>query len=139
MLHNDVHILFSFIGFPHLYNIWMRYKLDDLNLFPQKLLLPVCQLRFIYLLNSHHFLILTILALKHLGELTLAQLSTLNIFLVKTQIIGLLLDKLDPVENCFLVLVVELFGLDDLVLVGDDEAIVVGALVTTDLCDIKTS
>ena len=99
----------------------------------------MCQLRFIYLLNSHHFLIFTILALKYLGELTLAQLSTFNIFLVKTQIIGLLLDKLDPVENCFLVLVVELFGLDDLVLVGDDEAIVVRALITTDLCDIKTS
>jgi hypothetical protein len=99
----------------------------------------VCQLRLINLLNSYHFLILTILALKHLRELTLSQLPPLHIFLVKTQIIGLLLDELNPVENRLLVLMVEFLGLHDLVFVRDDEAVIIGALVTTDLCDVKTS
>ena len=65
LLHNNIHILLSLIGLPHLDNILVTYQLDYLYLFSKKVLLLVRQLLLNNLLGSNYLTCLLILALKH--------------------------------------------------------------------------
>ena len=53
LLHNDIHVLLSFVSFPHLNYVWVRQEFDNLNFFSQELSFPLCELMLHNLLSGY--------------------------------------------------------------------------------------
>lgn len=86
LLHDDIHIFFSLVGFSHLHNIFVADQLNDLNLFPQEVSLFVCQLVFNNLLSCNYLRGFLVLTLKNSGELPFTKLGPSNELLIEAHV-----------------------------------------------------
>ena len=139
LFHNNVHVLFSLIGFSHANHIWMRNQLNDLNLFSEKFTLSIGEGGLMDMFHSHNFLSLSVLTLVNCWELSLAKLSAFYVFVVKTQIVCFAFKAFYPVGDGLVITMVVGSWTDHRLFVGDAEAIALGSFLGLNLWDIEPS
>jgi hypothetical protein len=106
LLHDNVHVLLSFIHLPHLDNILVTDQSNDLVLFSLKVFFSFCQSGFVNLFHGNDILSFFVLTLINGRELTIAKLPSLNVIIFKTEVVSLLFEMPDPILNSLLIFMV---------------------------------
>lgn len=106
LLHDNVHVLLSFIYLPHLDNILVTDQSNDLVLFSLKVFFSFCQSGFVNLFHGNDILSFFVLTLINGRELTIAKLPSLNVIIFKTEVVSLLFEMPDPILNSLLIFMV---------------------------------
>eukprot|EP00356_Strombidium_inclinatum_P002139 CAMPEP_0170481026 /NCGR_PEP_ID=MMETSP0208-20121228/1627_1 /TAXON_ID=197538 /ORGANISM="Strombidium inclinatum, Strain S3" /LENGTH=132 /DNA_ID=CAMNT_0010753657 /DNA_START=1826 /DNA_END=2224 /DNA_ORIENTATION=- len=91
LLHDDIHNALVLEGLLHLNNIRMLDELDNLDLFPQEILLSISQAGLVDLLHSNDLIRFPTLALIDDGELAVPELAPLDVLFFEAEVIRKLL------------------------------------------------